>query len=97
MNKDEVKRLKSAIERMRVVWLHVYEIVLNETSNTYELACSYREQSREEGGTTEIWKRRRISTPREWTDLLTKHLNAAWDSKRPSSRRDPPPAGTGPL
>ncbi|HLZ63085.1 MAG TPA: hypothetical protein VKR06_39645 [Ktedonosporobacter sp.] len=76
MNKEEVKRLKSAIERMRVAWLYVHEIVLNETSNTYELACTYREQHREASGTTEIWRRRRISSSREWTDLLTKHLNA---------------------
>jgi hypothetical protein len=75
MNQEEVKRLKSSIERMRVAWLHVYEIVLNEASNTYELACTYREQHREASGTTEIWKRRRITSPREWSDLLIKHLN----------------------
>jgi hypothetical protein len=74
MNQEEVKRLKSAIERMRVAWLHVYEIVLNEASNTYELACSYREQHQEASGTTEIWKRRRITSSREWADLLAKHL-----------------------
>jgi hypothetical protein len=77
MNQEEVKRLKNAIERMRVSWLHVYETVLNETSNTYELVCSYREQHQEASGTTEIWKRRRITSQREWADLLAKHLNAS--------------------
>ena len=77
MNQEEVKRLKNAIERMRVSWLHVYEIVLNEASNSYELACSYREQHREASGTTEVWKRRRITSSREWADLLTKHLNVS--------------------
>jgi hypothetical protein len=70
MNKHEAERLVQVIERTRVSWLHVDQIVFNETSQTYELKCSYRGPA---GflGTRTVWRTRRIASPREWIALLT--------------------------
>ncbi len=70
MNKHEAERLARAIERTRVSWLHVDQIVFNETSQTYELKCSYRGPAGFLGAKA-VWGTRRIASPRDWIALLT--------------------------
>jgi len=69
MDKGEAERLVRAIKQMHIAWLQVRKIVLNSTSNAYELLCSYREHYSRLLGTGEIWRARKISRPREWIDL----------------------------
>src|SRR5260370_33989201 len=72
MDKQEAERLVRAIERTHVAGLHVDQIVFNRTRNVYELECSYRGPA---GclGAKAVWRRRWISSPRDWTGLVTDH------------------------
>ncbi len=72
MDKQEAERLVRAIERMHVAWIQVDRIVFNETRNAYELECSYRGPAGRLGARA-IWRSQRITSPREWIGLLTKH------------------------
>ena len=69
MDKQEAERLVRAIERMRVAWLQVDQVVFNETRNAYELKCSYRGPVGWLGARA-VWRTRWIASPREWIDLL---------------------------
>jgi hypothetical protein len=72
MDEQEAERLVRVIERMHVDWLQVDRIVFNPTRNAYELECVYRGPA---GwlGSKAIWRTRRILSPRELIDLLTRH------------------------
>jgi hypothetical protein len=70
MDKDEADRLVRAIERTQVAWLHVDQIVFNETKETYELKCRYRAPAGPLG-TMAIWRTRWITSQRDWITLLT--------------------------
>jgi hypothetical protein len=70
MDKQEAERLVRAIERTRVAWLQVDQIVFNEASNAYELKCSYRGPGAWLGAGA-VWRTRWITSPREWITLLT--------------------------
>ncbi|HEY1348964.1 MAG TPA: hypothetical protein VGF67_04995 [Ktedonobacteraceae bacterium] len=70
MDKQEAERLVRAIERTRVAWLQVDQVVFNEASNAYELKCSYRGPGAWLGATA-AWRTRWITSPREWITLLT--------------------------
>ncbi len=72
MDKQEAERLVRAIEQMHVAWIQVDRIVFNETRNAYELECSYRGPAGRLGARA-IWRSQRITSPREWIGLLTKH------------------------
>lgn len=72
MDKQEAERLVRAIERAHVAWLQVDRIVFNETRNAYELECIYRGPAGWLGAKA-IWSTQRITSPREWIDLLTRY------------------------
>ena len=70
MDREEAERLVRAIERTRVAWLHVDQIVWNETRDAYELKCSYRGPAGYLGANA-VWRTRWITCPRDWIALLT--------------------------
>lgn len=70
MDRQEAERLARAIERTKVAWLHVEQIVFNETSKAYELKCRERGPARFwEAGMA--WRISWITSPREWIALLS--------------------------
>ncbi len=73
MDKEEAERLVRAIRKAPVAWIQVHAIEYNAAARTYELTCTYRQQRKGLFQTRESWTPLRITSPRQWIDLLTHH------------------------
>lgn len=69
MDRHEAERLGRAIERTQVAWLHVEQIVFNETRGAYELQCRECGPARF-GEAGAVWRTRWITSPREGIHVL---------------------------
>jgi len=68
MDKQEAERVAKAIHKMTVSWIAVRGVELNPLTQTYEVRCTYKQRyMRRDAAWTEV----RISTPRQWIELLT--------------------------
>ena len=68
MDKQEAEWVAKAIYKMPVSWIAVRGVELNPLTQTYEVRCTYKQRyMRRDAAWTEV----RISTPRQWIELLT--------------------------